>query len=179
LRSASRNSATVFASTPARLAPRAAVRDVVFAALRAFCWRARACPPFLAAALRFGDDDEDDRELADDERPRALDEERLLLADGLLLLAEDRLLLAVERLLLAEERLRLDDERLPDPDLLPDVRLLEERLDPLDFDLPPEPPLLRRSAMCRSPSWCSGFGLTLTPGAGLSHLEAGNDGRVV
>jgi hypothetical protein len=37
LRSASRNSATVFASTPALLAPREAVRAVVFAALRAFC----------------------------------------------------------------------------------------------------------------------------------------------
>jgi hypothetical protein len=37
LRSASRNSATVFASTPALRAPRAAVREVVFAALRAFC----------------------------------------------------------------------------------------------------------------------------------------------
>ena len=37
LRSASRNSATVFASTPALRAPREAVRDVVLAALRAFC----------------------------------------------------------------------------------------------------------------------------------------------
>jgi hypothetical protein len=42
LRSASRNSATVFASTPALRAPRAAVREVVFAAFCAFCWRARA-----------------------------------------------------------------------------------------------------------------------------------------
>jgi hypothetical protein len=74
LRSASRNSATVFASTPAREAPRPAVRAVVFAALRAFCWRPRACPPFLAAALRLA---EDARELEDDDRPRA-DEERLL-----------------------------------------------------------------------------------------------------
>jgi hypothetical protein len=40
---------------------------------------------------------------------------------------------------LDEERLRLDAERLPEPD---------ERLDPLDFlDLPPELPLLRRSAI--------------------------------
>jgi hypothetical protein len=52
LRSASRNSATVFASTPAPRAPRAAVRAVVLAALRDFCWRARAWPPFFAAALR-------------------------------------------------------------------------------------------------------------------------------
>jgi hypothetical protein len=29
-------------STPARRAPRDAVREVVFAALRAFCWRPRA-----------------------------------------------------------------------------------------------------------------------------------------
>jgi hypothetical protein len=40
------------ASTPARRAP----RDAVFAVLRAafcdFCWRARAWPPFFAAALR-------------------------------------------------------------------------------------------------------------------------------
>jgi hypothetical protein len=42
LRSASRNSATVFASTPALRAPLDAVRAVVFAPLRAFCWRARA-----------------------------------------------------------------------------------------------------------------------------------------
>jgi hypothetical protein len=37
LLSASRNSATVFASTPALRAPRDAVREVVLAALRAFC----------------------------------------------------------------------------------------------------------------------------------------------
>jgi hypothetical protein len=65
LRSASRNSATVFASKPARLAPRDAPRAVVLAALRAFCWRPRAWPPFLAAALRLA---EVDRELLDDER---------------------------------------------------------------------------------------------------------------
>jgi hypothetical protein len=65
LRSASRNSATVFASKPARLAPRDAPRAVVFAALRAFCWRPRAWPPFLAAALRLADVE---RELLDDER---------------------------------------------------------------------------------------------------------------
>jgi hypothetical protein len=85
LRSASRNSATVFASTPARRAPRPAVRAVVFAALRAFCWRPRAWPPFLAAAPRLVEDarelEDDERELAD-ERLRELDdradEERLL-----------------------------------------------------------------------------------------------------
>jgi hypothetical protein len=55
LRSASRNSATVFASKPARLAPRDAAREVVFAALRACCWRPRALPPFLAAAVRFAE----------------------------------------------------------------------------------------------------------------------------
>ncbi len=53
LRSASRNSATVLASTPAFLAGREAVRAVVFAALRAVCWRPRAWPPFFAAALRL------------------------------------------------------------------------------------------------------------------------------
>jgi hypothetical protein len=41
------------ASTPALLAGFAAVRAVVCAALRACCWRPRACPPFFAAALRF------------------------------------------------------------------------------------------------------------------------------
>jgi hypothetical protein len=58
---------------------------------------------------------------------------------------------------LDEERLRLDAERLPEPD---------ERLDPLDFlDLPPELPLLRRSAIC-SPSspLTGGFCLTPEPG---------------
>jgi hypothetical protein len=45
----------------------------------------------------------------------------------------------------ADERLRLEAERLLDE------RLLPERLDPLDFFLPPELPLLRRSAIC-SPS---------------------------
>ena len=134
MRSASRNSATVFASTPALRAPRDAVREVVFAALRAFCCRARAWPPFLAAALRLADEE------------RELDEREL----------EERLLPEDERLReLADERLRLDadplpDERLPDP-LLFDL-LLDERLAPLDFFLPPEPPLLRRSAISRSPS---------------------------
>src|SRR5918998_1291805 len=52
LRSASRNSATVFASTPARRAPRDAVFAVVEAVFCAFCWRPRAWPPFFAAALR-------------------------------------------------------------------------------------------------------------------------------
>jgi len=57
-------------------------------------------------------------ELEADERLRALVDERLLPAD--------------DRLLLADARLLLD----------------EERLDPLDFlDLPPELPLLRRSAI--------------------------------
>jgi hypothetical protein len=124
LRSASRNSATVFASTPALRAPREAVRAVVLAALRAFCWRPRACPPFLAAAVRLADEE---RELDD----RAL-EERLapdadLVPDDLL---PDDLLRE-----LAAERLRLDVERLPDP---PDFALRD-------------PPLLRRSAMFRSP----------------------------
>jgi hypothetical protein len=42
----------------------------------------------------------------------------------------------------------LDEERDFDVDRL---RLAAERLDPLDFFLPPELPLLRRSAIC-SPS---------------------------
>src|SRR5829696_6040348 len=79
-RSASRNSATLLASTPALLAGFDAVRAVVFAALRACCWRPRACPPFFAAALRLVDEPELDalvrlREEADDERLLA---ERLL-----------------------------------------------------------------------------------------------------
>jgi hypothetical protein len=128
LRSASRNSATVLASTPALRAPRAAVREVVLAALRAFCWRPRACPPFLAAAVRFADDDFE------------LDERAL-----------------EERLVPDDDLLRLDDALVrPDDDLLPDDERLRElaaeRLDPLAFFLPPEPPLLRRSAMSSSPS---------------------------
>ena len=128
-RSASRNSATVLASTPALRAPRAAVREVVLAALRAFCWRPRACPPFLAAAVRFADDDFE------------LDERAL-----------------EERLVPDDDLLRLDDALVrPDDDLpLPDDErlreLADERLDPLAFFLPPEPPLLRRSAMSSSPS---------------------------
>ena len=120
LRSASRNSATVFASTPALRAPRPAPRAVVFAALRAVCWRPRAWPPFLAAALRLADEE---RELEDDERELVPDRE----------LDED-------------DRLRLDADRPPEERLL-DERLLPDRLDPLDFFLPPELPLLRRSAM--------------------------------
>jgi hypothetical protein len=75
LRSASRNSATVFASKPARLAPRDAPRAVVFAALRAFCWRPRAWPPFLAAALRLADVERELEERALEERE--LDEREL------------------------------------------------------------------------------------------------------
>jgi hypothetical protein len=52
LRSASRSSATVLASTPALRAPPATVFAVPLAALRAVCLRARALPPLLAAALR-------------------------------------------------------------------------------------------------------------------------------
>jgi hypothetical protein len=119
LRSASRNSATVFASTPALRAPRPAVRAVVFAVLRAVCCRPRAWPPFLAAALRFGDEDLEDaeRELEPDARE-------------------------------LEPDFELDAERLRE---LEDERLLPERLEPLDFFLPPELPLLRLSAIC-SPS---------------------------
>jgi hypothetical protein len=99
------------------------VREVVFAALRAVCWRPRACPPFLAAALRFVDEafelELEERDFEADERE--LDPERLRALDD-------------------DDRLRLADERLP-----------PELLDPLDFFLPPELPLLRRSAMC-SPS---------------------------
>jgi hypothetical protein len=132
LRSASRNSATVFASTPALLAARDAPREVVFAAFRACCWRPRACPPFLAAARRFEDvpdpDDEEDLRLAL-LRLRDEPDERLLDVREL----DDRLL-EPERLL--EERLPEPDllleERLPDPD-----RLLDARLDPLDFFDPP------------------------------------------
>jgi hypothetical protein len=123
LRSASRNSATVFASTPALRAPRAAVREVVFAALRAFCWRARACPPFLAAALRLVAEPE-----LDEARVRA----------------------ELDADLLRDE---LDDDLLADERLEPDERLPLERLDPLDrFDPPRELPLLRRSAIWH-PSW--------------------------
>jgi hypothetical protein len=131
LRSASRNSATVLASTPALRAGRDAVRAVVFAALRAFCWRPRACPPFLAAAVRLVLDED-----------RALDEERVrLVAD------------------LPPEDLLLDD-------LLLEALLPDERVEPLDFFLPPEPPLLRRSAMSRSPSGAAVVWSRLTPWSG-------------
>ena len=136
------------ASTPALRAPRPAAREVVFAALRAVCWRPRACPPFLAAALRFEDDERevepDERELDPDERELDPDRE-----------PDDERLRELE-----VERLRLDADRPPEERLLeeraPDERLLEERLpldrlDPLDFFLPPELPLLRPSAIC-SPS---------------------------
>jgi hypothetical protein len=123
--SASRNSATVLASTPALLAGLDAARAVVVAALRAFCWRPRAWPPFFAAALRLVDVPELDalvrlRDDADDERALA---ERVLLA----------------RVLLA---------RLVPDDLLADERLLDE----LDrFDPPLDLPVLRRSAILAPP----------------------------
>jgi hypothetical protein len=131
LRSASRNSATVFASTPALRAVRDAPRAVVLAALRAFCWRPRACPPFLAAARRFADDAperDDDEVLRPDEPARLRD---------------------------APEEERLLDDRELEPDLL--LRLPDERLDALDFFAPPlDLPLLFRSAIwfplrCRQP----------------------------
>jgi hypothetical protein len=112
--------------------------------------------------LRFGDEerelDDDEREL-DDDPLRELAEERLRL-DADPLLPEDRLL---------EER--PPEERLPEPlldallldDLLLDERPPEERLFPLDFDLPPEPPLLRRSAMLLFPPRVPLSCLTLYP----------------
>jgi hypothetical protein len=133
------------ASTPALRAPRPAVRAVVFAALRAFCWRPRACPPFLAAAVRF----DDERELVPDERalvPDELEPERELDEERLRGLEDERLRLDADRP--PDERLL--DERPPEDRLL-EERLLPERLDPLDFFLPPELPLLRPSAIC-SPS---------------------------
>ncbi len=69
------------ASTPAFFAGFDAARAVVFAALRAFCWRPRAWPPFFAAALRLVEAPEVDellRLLAD------VDEERLLAERALL-----------------------------------------------------------------------------------------------
>jgi hypothetical protein len=71
---------------------------------------------------------------------------------------------AVERLRLDEDPLleeRLDDERLLEPD---DLRLDDERLDPPDFfGLLPDPPLLRRSAMCGPPRLPLACALSLTP----------------
>jgi hypothetical protein len=88
LRSASRNSATVLASTPALRAALDVLRAVVLAALRACCWRPRALPPFFAAALRFADVEP---ELPDDElRLRELDDAARELA-GLLLELDDLL----------------------------------------------------------------------------------------
>jgi hypothetical protein len=136
LRSASRNSATVLASTPALRAALDVLRAVVLAALRACCWRPRALPPFFAAALRFADVEP---ELPDDElRLRELDDFARELA-GLLLELDDLLreLAGLLREELEEERLLLADERLP-----------PERLDPLDrFAPPPDLPLLRLSAI--------------------------------
>jgi hypothetical protein len=140
LRSDSRNSATVFASTPALLAARPALREVVFAVLRAFCWRARAWPPFFAAALRFA-------ALGPDELERL----ELDFVD-FARLEVDRLDAERERLdALAPERDPPDDLRAPEP--LPDDLLLEDLL--LEGLLPelPEPPLAfllppRCCAMC-------------------------------
>ena len=119
----------------------------------------------------------EERLLPDDERLLAAeerllpDDERLLAAEERLLPDLARLLPDLARLLpdlarllpdddllreLAEERLRPDADRLPEarlpddrlPDPLLDERLLDDlRLDPLAFFLPPEPPLLRRSAI--------------------------------
>jgi hypothetical protein len=111
------------ASTPALRAALAALREVVFAALRACCWRPRACPPFLAAALRFVALPE--RDEADELRLRELAER--LLADRLL----------PPDLLLAE---RLPEERLDPPAFFA----------PLDFL---DPPLLLRSAICFPPTF--------------------------
>jgi hypothetical protein len=139
------------ASTPAFLAGRAAPRAVVFAVLRACCWRPRACPPFFAAALRL--DAEAPLELLRDE-----DEERLL---------AERLL--VERLLVE----RLLPERLPPDRLPPDERLPDDRpLDELDrFD----PPLLRRSAILVPPSRAAKFLVESSRDRGLSHLAPRGD----
>jgi hypothetical protein len=95
------------ASTPALRAARDAPREVVFAALRACCWRPRACPPFLAAALRFVELPE--RDDADEVRLREV----------------------VERPLpdLLEERLLAERLLAPDPPL--------DFFDPLDFLDPP------------------------------------------
>jgi hypothetical protein len=50
---ASRSSATFLPEKSRLRAPAAAAWPVCFAALRACCWRPRACPPFLAAWRRF------------------------------------------------------------------------------------------------------------------------------
>src|SRR5215211_717134 len=128
LRSDSRNSATVFASAPAPPAARPARRAVVLAPLRAFCWRARAWPPFLAAALR-ADEPREEPERLDDE----LERERLE--------ALDRDPLDRDDPLPRDERPLLDELPLEDrpPPLLPEDRPPEDR--PPD-DLP-EPPLPR------------------------------------
>jgi hypothetical protein len=76
----------------------------------------------------------------------ALDLDELELDERLRGFADERLRLEADRLL--DERL-LDERLLEERPL--DERLLPERLDPLDFFLPPELPLLRRSAIC-SPS---------------------------
>jgi hypothetical protein len=78
--------------------------------------------------------------------------------------------LAVERLLVDEDRLLADDDRLLlDEDVLPEDR----RLDPLDFDLPPEPPLLRRSAILIPLLVPLGCGVSLTPWSGTIPPRSG------
>jgi hypothetical protein len=162
LRSASRNSATVLASTPMLCAALLALRPVDLAAFRACCCRPRACPPFFAAARRVDADAEPPEErllaavfgllealLAPEER-LVVEAFRLLEA----LLAPDERLVVVAFRLLAdllapEERLVVEALRLPADLLAPDDRLLDERLlDPLDL-LDPllDLPLLRRSAI--------------------------------
>ena len=105
---------------------------MVFAALRACCWRPRACPPFLAAARRFEEVPErEDEALL---RLEALRLDPLRLDDPLRLRDE----VDDERLLPERDPDLLLDERLLAPDLLLDDRLeLDLRLDPPDFLDPP------------------------------------------
>jgi hypothetical protein len=135
LRSASRNSATVFASTPALRAVRDVLLAVVFAALRACCWRPRAFPPFLAAAVRLADVE---RELPDDEL-----EELRALAD----LVRELAGLLRELADLVPELADLLREL---ADLVPELAaLLRAELD--RFDPPPDLPVLRLCAICSPP----------------------------
>ena len=126
----------------------AAVRAVVFAALRAFCWRPRACPPFFAAAVRF---------VAE------------LELDALLRLLDD----AADERLLAERcswRGSSPTWRGSSPSCS-SLALDDSTASTHHFDLPA--PLLRRSAIRAPPPVPRR--LDCSRNAGLSHLGASGD----
>jgi hypothetical protein len=112
---ASRSSATFLPEKSRLRAVEAADSPAVRAPFCAFCCRARALPPALAARLRAAvlRDEEPEREL-EEEPERELDDERLPLADARLPLDE---LLLLRELALRELEAREPELREPEPEL--------------------------------------------------------------